>query len=274
MPNIFASKTPLIMGILNITPDSFYDGGKYMSEDFAISQAEKMIIDGANIIDIGGESTRPGATKISVKEEIKRILPIIKAIKPVCHKNNVKISVDTRNSETMEIAIANGADIINDVSALTHDLESINVIARARVPICLMHMKNTPENMQDNPKYKNVVNDVYSYLKSRIEACELAGIDKNLIIADIGIGFGKTLEQNIELFKNLDKFNNLGVPMLLGASRKSFIAAICGKQATPDKRLAGSLAAIGVGLKSNTSIFRVHDVFETKQYIDVHNNIT
>ncbi len=273
MLNIFANKSPLIMGILNITPDSFYDGGKYMNEDYAISKAEKMIKDGADIIDIGGESTRPGATKVNVKEEIKRVLPVIKAIKPICYKNNVKISVDTRNSETMEIAIANGADIINDVSALTHDLEAINVIAHSKIPVCLMHMKNTPENMQDNPKYENVVKEVYDYLESRIEACKLAGIDKKLIIADIGIGFGKTLEQNIELLKNLDKFNNLGVPMLLGASRKSFIAAICGKQASPDKRLPGSLAAIGAGLKSNISIFRVHDVFETKQYIDVYNRI-
>ena len=254
---------PLIMGVVNVTPDSFSDGGEFIDVDKAIAHGLKLLEEGADILDIGGESTRPGAKAVSIEEEQNRILPVIKGIKD--QAPDAVISVDTRNADTMKRAIGAGADIINDVSALTHDKEALDVVASAEnVSVMLMHMQGTPETMQDKPTYDNVVDEVYAYLEGRIEVCESAGIERDRIAVDPGIGFGKSLEDNLELLKNLDKFHGLGCAVLLGASRKSFIEKIVPDTPT-DERLAGSIAAAIQGLEEGVQIFRVHDVKETKQ---------
>lgn len=263
-------KGPLLMGVVNVTPDSFSDGGDFYDPKIAIDHAARLVEQGADILDIGGESTRPGAGSVSVVEEQRRIIPVIEGIKASGCKTLV--SVDTRNAETMQVAIQSGADIINDVSALRHDTNSLNVVAKAQVPIILMHMKGKPETMQERPQYDDVVSDVYAFLEERIAACAQAGIDQKRIIIDIGIGFGKTLENNLKLLNSLDKFHSLKCPILLGASRKSFIEKIC-PQTSPQDRLPGSIAAMLKGVEQGVQIFRVHDVEESKQALDVFSAI-
>ena len=200
------------------------------------------------------------------EEEQNRILPVIEGIKKVAPQ--AVISVDTRNADTMQKSIKVGANIVNDISALGYDMKALNVVSKAQIPVILMHMQGTPENMQDSPIYNDVVEDVCTYLESRVKACEEVGIDRQMIAVDPGMGFGKTLEDNLNLLKNLDKFQELGCAVLLGASRKSFIEKICPN--TPaDKRLAGSIAAALQGLEQGVQMFRVHDVRETKQAFDV-----
>lgn len=257
---------PVLMGVVNVTPDSFSDGGHFLDVEKAVTHAQKLEAEGADILDIGGESTRPGAVAVSVEEEQQRILPVIEGIRKAGVK--AKISVDTRNADTMQKSIDAGANIINDISALTHDVESLDVVSKAQVDVVLMHMQGTPETMQDRPTYKDVVEEVYDYLVVRREACLAAGIEREKIICDPGIGFGKTLEDNLLLLNNLDKFHHLQCPILLGASRKSFIEKICPDTAA-DQRLAGSLAAAIRGFEQKVQIFRVHDVRETKQAFDV-----
>ena len=260
-------KGPYLMGVVNVTPDSFSDGGHFLDTEKAIAHASQLLAEGAHILDIGGESTKPGATPVTPEQEQERIIPVIKGIK--AQYPNAIISVDTRNADTMQMAINAGTDIINDISALTHDSQSLSVVAGARIPVMLMHMQGTPETMQDKPKYDDVVSEVYDYLKQRIEVCEAAGIDRNMIIIDPGIGFGKTLENNINLLNSLSKFQDLGCALLLGASRKSFIDKIYPN--TPaDQRLAGSLTAALHGLAQNVQIFRVHDVAETAQAFAIY----
>lgn len=262
--------SPLIMGIVNATPDSFFDGGEYNKVDQAIAHGKKILKQGADILDIGGESTRPNAKTVSVQEELNRIIPVIEGLKPYAEY----ISVDTRNSKTMEAAIKAGANMINDVSALTHDPEAMSVVSQSGLPVCLMHMKGTPETMQNAPKYKNVIDEVLAYLENRMRECVLYGIDINNIIVDPGIGFGKVLEHNLIIIKNLHRFQSLGCPLLLGASRKSFIAGIDKNASSPKDRLGGSLATILHALKSNnTQILRVHDVVETVQAVKVYKAI-
>ena len=254
-------KTPGIMGILNITPDSFSDGGAYYSKSTkAIQTAIKMVKMGADIIDIGAESTRPGARLIKPEIEIKRLRPILKGLK----RKNIRISVDTRNSLTMKFALDEGVQIINDVSALNHDSNSINVIRSSRCFIILMHMQGNPKNMQKNPRYKFAPRDVYNYLKKQITKCEKNKINKNRIIIDPGIGFGKTSKHNIQILQNLKIFHKLGCNILIGLSRKRFISDLSKKE-KPIGRISGTIAANQFALDQGVDIIRVHDVKEAMQ---------
>ena len=254
-------KTPGIMGILNITPDCFSDGGVYYSKPTkAIQTAIKMVKMGADIIDIGAESTRPGARLIKPEIEIKRLRPILKGLK----RKNIRISVDTRNSLTMKFALDEGVQIINDVSALNHDSNSINVIRSSRCFIILMHMQGNPKNMQKNPRYKFAPRDVYNYLKKQITKCEKNKINKNRIIIDPGIGFGKTSKHNIQILQNLKIFHKLGCNILIGLSRKRFISDLSKKE-EPIGRISGTIAANQFALDQGVDIIRVHDVKEAMQ---------
>lgn len=255
-------KAPLLMGILNITPDSFSDGGAYFNISDAVGRGLKLIEEGADILDIGGESTRPNAEIVSPLEEQKRVLPVIEELKKA--GVTVPISLDTRNAETMQRGIETGVSIINDISALTHNPESLDVVSKAQIPVVLMHIKGTPQTMQNKPEYDDVVEEVFEFLWARIRVCTDAGIKKENIIADVGIGFGKTLGDNLKLLKNLNRFHDLGVPLLLGASRKSFIEKICPDTPT-DQRLGGSIAAALHGVQQGVQIYRVHDVVQTRQ---------
>jgi dihydropteroate synthase len=252
---------PLLMGIVNVTPDSFSDGGKFLNLDKAYAYAVQLMDEGADIIDIGGESTRPGATPITAYEETKRILPLIQTLKHKAMQRNALLSLDTRNAATMKAGLAEGIHIINDVSALTHDPASLEIAAASHAHIVLMHMQGTPETMQKNPKYKDVVKEVYAYLEQRIDACVQAGISKERLIADPGIGFGKTAEQSVRLLKEAGTFRQLGVPVMIGASRKSFLETLA-----PGKdRLAASLLAATIAAEQGAHILRVHDVAATKE---------
>lgn len=255
----------LIMGIVNVTPDSFSDGGKFASTDAAIQHGLQLIAESADILDIGGESTRPSSVVVSPDEEQRRILPVIEALK----NTGALISIDTRNASTMAAALKSGAGMINDISALTHDKESINVLRDSDCRICLMHMQGTPQTMQIKPHYDDVVAEVYHFLEQRIDACLAAGIAKDRLIIDVGIGFGKTLDHNLALLKNMSKFHDLGVDILLGVSRKRFIEQICGWDIAAEDRLAGSLAALANACRDHLQIVRVHDVAATRQFIDV-----
>lgn len=260
--------SPLLMGIINVTPDSFSDGGQFLSPDAAIEHGLRLIDEGADIIDIGGESTRPYAEIIHPDEECSRVIPVIAGLKPHAITRGIAISIDTRNARTMHKAIQAGADMINDISALTHDPDSIKVAAGCHARIILMHMQGTPQTMQKHPHYHDVVKDVCDYLKQRIHACTHAGIATSRIIIDPGLGFGKTVEHNIALFNNIATFKNLGTPVLIGASRKSFLATIAGLK-DGQSRLATSLAASIMAAGQGADILRVHDIAETRQALTV-----
>lgn len=249
---------PCIMGILNLTPDSFSDGGLFTNKDKALDHVKKMINDGAQIIDVGGESTRPGASDVSVDEECQRVIPLIKAIREI---SNIPVSIDTSKTEVMQQAISAGASMINDVNALRAD-GAVALAAQLDVPVCIMHMQGLPRTMQNTPSYENVVAEVKSFLKQRIEICLKAGIKHHNIIIDPGFGFGKTLEHNLLLFKHLNEFLELGVPLLVGVSRKSMIATVL-DNAAADERLYGSVALATLAAWMNTNILRVHDVKAT-----------
>lgn len=256
--------TPHIMGIVNVTPDSFSDGGHFYKADAAIAHGLKLIDDGANILDIGGESTRPHAATVTAEEEQARVLPVIKGLAAEAAKKGVQISIDTRNYRTMRAALDAGASIINDISALTHDGTAPASLANSNARIVLMHMQGSPATMQEAPHYKDVVQEVHDYLAARIQACASAGIARERLIVDPGIGFGKNRDHNIALLKNLARFAELGVPILVGASRKSFIAHVAG-DARADQRLGGSLAVALHAAATGAAILRVHDVQETRQ---------
>lgn len=251
---------PRIMGVVNVTPDSFSDGGLYASETNAIAHARKLAGEGADIVDIGGESTRPGSSPVDAEDEAARVLPVIEGLKDA----GALISVDTRKSEVMEKAVKAGAHILNDVSALSHDPASLKVAARSGLPVVLMHAQGDPKTMQDDPAYDDVVLEVFDYLAERIAACEAAGIDRSRIIADPGIGFGKTLEHNLALLQGLSLFHALGVALLLGVSRKRFIGTLS-DEADPQAREPGSLAAALAGIAQGVQMVRVHDVAATRQ---------
>ena len=266
--DLYKEKKPIIMGIVNVTPDSFSDGGDNYSVDNAINHGLDLLEQGADILDIGGESTRPNADIVSVNDEIGRVIPVIKGL-----QGRAKfISIDTRNSLTMKTAIDAGANIVNDVSGLCHDSDSINVVADFGVPICIMHMKGNPKDMQDKPEYNNIINDICSFFDDRIRFCKQSGISQDKIILDPGIGFGKTLEHNLLILNNIQEFAQFDCKIMLGASRKSFIGAICGEE-EPKERLGGSVATAIYGSEQGVSIFRVHDVKETRQAFDVYNAI-
>lgn len=254
-----------VMGILNVTPDSFSDGGKFSQIDNALAQVASMIKDGATIIDIGGESTRPGAKDVSLNDELDRVIPIIEAIK---QRFNVVISLDTSKSEVMGAGIAAGVGLINDVRALQND-GCLAELANSNLPICLMHMQGMPRTMQANPQYKDVITDIIEFFEQRISACEQVGIAKERLILDPGYGFGKTLEQNYELLARQKELSVLGLPILAGISRKSMIGNLL--QRDVSERLAGSLSAAVLATINGAKIIRVHDVKETVDALKVLN---
>lgn len=255
---------PVVMGILNVTPDSFSDGGDTLATAHAIAAGRQMIADGADIIDIGGESTRPGAETVAPDEEQRRILPVIRALAG----QGPMLSVDTRNAHTMEAALDAGATIVNDVSALMHDADSAAVVARRRCPVVLMHMRGTPETMRALAVYDDVAADVLAELQHRIAAAEAAGIARTAIAVDLGIGFAKTAEHSIELLRRLPLLLGLGFPLIVGASRKNFIGML-GGAVEPKQRLPGSIAAGLFALSQGARILRVHDVAATVQAVRV-----
>lgn len=261
----YISGWPRVMGIVNVTPDSFSDGGEFFDAAFdpakAIEQGKKLAQDGAQILDIGGESTRPNADPVSIEEELARVVPVIKALAP---ELNCELSIDSRNSAVISAALDAGAQIINDVSALTHDENSAQTARRSNAPVVLMHAQGSPKTMQLEPRYENVVLDIYDWLEARIDHCLSAGIARDKLIIDPGIGFGKTAAHNAALISSLSLFHCLGVPVLLGASRKSFIGQVAQEQ-DPKQRLAGSLALALAGAEQGAQILRVHDVKETNQ---------
>ena len=262
-------KRPQVMGILNVTPDSFSDGGRFDDLDAAVAQALDLLELGADIIDIGGESTRPGAVTIDVKEEVRRTVPVIIELRHATRDMEIDpiISIDTRKPEVAEAAIHAGADIWNDVSGLTYDSRSEAVAADLACQVILMHAQGTPENMQDNPHYEFPVYEVKDWLSKRIDACDFAGLERKNITIDPGIGFGKRHEDNLAIFNQLASFKELGCPLLMGASRKSFIGKIDGSAA--DDRIGGSLAAALWSAANGADILRVHDVSETVQALKV-----
>ncbi len=255
-----AMDRPRIMGILNVTPDSFSDGGRFSGFAAAEAQGRAMAAAGADLIDVGGESTRPGAGEVPEEEEIARTAPVIAALSPV----RVPLSIDTRKAAVAQAALTAGAAIVNDVAALGFDPGLAAVVARAGVPVVLMHAQGTPAAMQDDPRYADVLLDVYDFLQTRIEAAEAVGIPRSRIAVDPGIGFGKTAAHNLALIRGISLFHGLGCPILLGASRKRFIGTIGGAAET-DARLPGSLAVALAGVAQGVQLLRVHDVAETKQ---------
>lgn len=248
---------PHVMGILNMTPDSFSDGGKFNALDLALEHADKMIAAGVSIIDIGGESTRPGAPEVTLDDELSRVIPIIKAIRA---KYDVWISIDTSKAEVMRQAVEAGADLINDVRAL-QEPGALEVAAKAQVPVCIMHMQGQPRTMQTSPHYQDVLADVKLFLEDRIAACERVGIARTNIILDPGFGFGKTIEHNYYLLAHLDAFHQLGLPILAGMSRKSMIFKLLNKK--PAECMVASVTCAAVAAMKGAQIIRVHDVNET-----------
>ena len=255
---------PSIMGILNATPDSFSDGGQHYAHADAVSGAQAMIEEGVDIIDIGGESTRPGADFISAEEEIRRTSPVIEALRAA--GVNTPISIDTRKASVAKAAFGAGAQLFNDVTALTFDTDSLTTAAEVNASVCIMHASGDPKTMQDNPEYENVLLDVYDYLEERIETCVTAGIQREKIMIDPGIGFGKTQDHNLELLRGIALFHALGCPILLGVSRKRFIGTI-GNAPNAADRAAGSIAVGLNALNQGVQMLRVHDIAETKQAI-------
>ncbi|WP_459864465.1 dihydropteroate synthase [Endothiovibrio diazotrophicus] len=256
-----------IMGILNVTPDSFSDGGRFLGRDAALHQAERMMAEGAAIIDVGGESTRPGAAAVGVEEELTRVIPVIEAI---AAELPVPVSVDTSKAAVMEAAVAAGAGLINDVAAL-RGAGALAAAARCGVPVCLMHMQGAPRTMQQAPRYDDVVAEVHAFLAERKAACVAAGIPAERVVVDPGFGFGKTLEHNLRLMRSVEHFNDLG-PVLVGVSRKSMIGAIL-DGAPVERRLNGGIALAAYAAAKGARILRVHDVKETYEAVRTINAV-
>lgn len=254
----------LVMGVLNVTPDSFYDGGRRPDPERAIDDALIMAADGAAIVDIGGESTRPGAEPVSTGEELDRVLPIIEGVR---RRSSVPISIDTYKAAVARAALCAGADIVNDISALRFDPEMVALLAQERVPVILMHMQGTPRTMQSEPRYDDVVREVGEFLAAQTDRAMRAGLAREQIVIDPGIGFGKSLAHNLSLLRDLSEFLTLGQPLLVGASRKRFIGNLLNLEA--DERLEGSLAAAVAAALAGANILRVHDVKETVRALRV-----
>lgn len=253
----FDLSTPRVMGILNVTPDSFSDGGRFASLDNALRQAERMLAEGADILDIGGESTRPGAAAVSLDEEMARVLPVLERIHA---ELGVPVSVDTSKPDLMRAAIAAGAGMINDVTALSAP-GAIAAVADADVPVCLMHMLGEPRTMQTAPQYDDVLADIMNYMERRVAECVEGGIARGRLLLDPGFGFGKTLHHNLVLLRGLSAFQSLGLPVMVGMSRKSMLGAVTGRPV--DERLAAGIAAAVMAVERGARIVRVHDVAET-----------
>jgi dihydropteroate synthase len=256
--------SPQVMGILNVTPDSFSDGGAYTQLDRALAQAEQMVSAGAAIIDIGGESTRPGAKAVTLQQELDRVLPVIEA---VSQRLDAPVSIDTSKPTVMKDAVASGACLVNDVNALRAE-GAVEMAAVLGVPVCLMHMQGEPRTMQHAPYYNDVVDDVSNFLLQRAHACEAAGIAKSQIVIDPGFGFGKTHEHNLTLLKQLEQLCGLGYPLLAGISRKSMIGSLLGDRPA-DQRLYGSVAAAVIAALKGARLLRVHDVAETVDAVKI-----
>lgn len=257
---------PLVMGVVNVTPDSFSDGGLHSDPKRAVAHARQLVAEGADILDIGGESTRPGAAPVSLDEERRRVLPVLEALAA----GNVPVSVDTRKPVLMREAIAAGAAMVNDVTALSAS-GALEAVAQAPVAVCLMHMQGDPGTMQANPSYSDVVGEVRDYLAARIAAAEAAGIGRDRIVADPGFGFGKTLEHNLALLRALGEFRSLGVALLAGLSRKAMLGKLTGRE--PHDRVHASVAAALVAVRNGAQIVRVHDVAATRDALAVWNAV-
>ena len=258
---------PLVMGIVNVTPDSFSDGGQHHRWDKAVEHALQLVRDGADVLDIGGESTRPGSDPVDVDEELDRVLPVIRVL---AGETDTPTSIDTRKPAVAEAALAAGAALVNDVNGL-REPGMIETIARVGAGACIMHMQGTPRTMQQEPHYDDVVGEVLDFLRDQAHRAIAAGVDRERIWIDPGLGFGKTLEHNLELLAALDRFARLGYPVLVGASRKRFIDRI--RTAPVDERLGGSLAAIADITRLPRAVVRVHDVFATRQFLEVRARI-
>ena len=262
-------KETLVMGIINVTPDSFSDGGKFYDSRKALEHASNLIDDGVDILDIGGESTRPGAEKVSISEELKRVIPVIDSIRS--KHSDILISIDTTKSIVAQNAIEAGADIINDVSGLSFDIDMPRIIAKLKVPVIIMHMKGNPKNMQVSPEYKDLINDILIFFVEKIKMAINAGIDQNMIILDPGIGFGKTVQHNFQLLSKLNDFTELGLPIMIGPSRKSFIGVTLD---LPVKdRIDGTSATVSAGIMNGARIVRVHDVKIMKRVVTIIDRI-
>ncbi len=259
---IYRNSKNYIMGILNVTPDSFYDGGKYIDKSIAIERALKLVEDGADIIDIGGESSRPGSEPVKIEDELNRVLPVLRAIRK---EIKVPISVDTYKSKVAEIVLSEGADIINDISGLRFDKNMAKVISRHKASVIIMHIKGTPKNMQNKPEYKDLIEDIITYLKDSIDIALRNNIDFNKIMIDPGIGFGKKLEHNYIILNKLKEFKILNRPILIGLSRKSLIGKVLNNN--PEKRLNGTLVLNSISLLNGANFIRVHDVKEHKEIL-------
>ncbi len=257
-------KRTLIMGVLNVTPDSFSDGGEFQNPENAARHAVSMVKEGADIIDIGGESTRPGAKKITPEEEINRIKDVLEIL---IKKVDVPISIDTYKSQVAEYALSRGASIVNDISALRADNDMAKVVAKYGAGVVLMHIKGAPETMQENPHYEDLIGEIYGYLDSSIHIAVRAGIDEEKIIVDPGIGFGKTFEHNLTILRELSRFKKLGKPILVGTSRKSFLGKLLNKDVKD--RLYGTLASSAIAIVNGADIIRVHDVGQMKDVATV-----
>jgi dihydropteroate synthase len=262
MHSIYQSSRPLVMGILNVTPDSFSDGGRFIAPQKAIERARTMIEAGVDIIDIGGESTRPGAAAVTIEDELQRVIPVIEAVAPL----GKPVSVDTSKPEVMLAAVEAGASMINDVCALQME-GALAAAVECQVPVCLMHMQGSPRTMQQNPCYTQVVNDVFAFLQQRVAACIEAGLPRELLSIDPGFGFGKRLEHNLQLLSELSAFEALQLPILVGISRKSMLGEITGKPI--EQRTAASVAAAVIAAERGANIIRVHDVEETVDALKV-----
>jgi len=248
------------MGVVNVTPDSFSDGGRFEDAEHALAHAHRLIEEGADILDVGGESSRPGAAPVSTEEELRRVLPVVRQLR------DVPVSVDTRNPAVMRAVLDFGASMINDIEALSAPA-ALEAVAKSECAVCLMHKKGEPATMQRDPHYDDVVEEVLDFLRARVSACEKAGIARERIVVDPGFGFGKTVEHNLELLRSLRRFAALGVPVLAGLSRKSTLGKLTGRPV--DERLAGSLAMALLALQGGATILRVHDVRETKDIATV-----
>ncbi len=263
-PEGLPDRRPLIMGVVNVTPDSFSDGGRFLEPAAAITQGQRLYAEGADIVDVGGESTRPGAAPVSAAEEIRRVLPVVEALAA----SGILVSIDSRKAGVMRAAIGAGARMINDVSALRHDPDSLDVAGTSGCPVVLMHSQGEPATMQQQPTYIAAALDVFDHLERRILAWVAAGFDRRRLLIDPGIGFGKTVAHNVEILSRLGLYLGLATPIVLGVSRKSFIARLAGEAPASD-RLPGSLAAAFAGVAQGVAVVRVHDVAATRQCLQI-----
>ncbi|MBI3830657.1 MAG: dihydropteroate synthase [Planctomycetes bacterium] len=266
--NNLASQYPLLLGVLNITPDSFSDGGTFLAVDAAVAHARRMVREGAHALDLGAESTRPGARGVSAKVQKQRLLPVLKRLRKLWELNRIPLSIDTQSAEVARACLGEGADMINDISALQHDRQMAKVIARAKCPVILMHMQGTPRTMQKVPKYQDVVDEIDLFFRKRIHAAHEAGIAPTKILLDPGIGFGKSLGHNLEILGRLVELKALGRPLVVGVSRKRFLGTLTGED-RPERRIMATIAAGVLALAHGAAVLRVHDVAPHAQALKV-----